>query len=186
MIYFLSPDFLVIVMNKTIHKLLINSFLIALCSISALLANYAMIFRTTAMVISWAAIAISIICIGGILFTAKGWKQREQLMSQAWAGVVLFSLNKWMIPFLLIFLYFIKKLFRNYTFSIPETTANNLSLRKKTVLILPDILLLSISFFIVDLVRNYTVWHEFSLKPLPVIIIGTEILALIFRKKISI
>lgn len=153
------------------RKLLIYSIITILSVSSVFLANYALVFPLTAKFVSGFALLMSLLHLLIALFHPKGWSQKEKNFLGMWVGPLLYSMNKILSPVsILIFLYAQSVLLR--WMKTDETTETNpLSLLDKWKYASSELLWISLCYYILDICREYTVWHEFQFKEFPTLLL---------------
>lgn len=168
------------------RKLLIYSIITTISLVSAFLANYALVFPLTAKVVSGFALLISLSHLLIVLFHPKGWSQKEKNFLGMWVGPLLYSLNKiWSPVSILILLYAQPSLFR-WMKSDEKTAIMATSLSDKWKYVSSELMWITLAYFILDLCREYTVWHEFQFQILPtLLLLGVSINWMIFSIKRS-
>ncbi len=151
------------------YKILIYSAITVTSIAFAYSANYAMVYRITAAILSRLAVVYCVGILAYVLFSDKGWSAKNRCIVMAWAGPLLYSMNKFAVIVIIIY-YILGE--RIYNFMNDEGGAGeNLPPFKleRLLKIAGDIFSLSLAFLLVDITREYTVWKHLVLHPLPLI-----------------
>ncbi len=143
-------------------KILIYSIIVVISCVAAYDANYAMVYRITATLLSWIAVTFSIGYVGYILFTDKGWHKLNKYLLLVWAGPMIYSLNKWMFIPVLIIIYGGEKIAALLANGKQE---NQTGLRSRLAFVLPDFAGVAFTFLLLDSIREYTVWKVVIINP---------------------
>jgi hypothetical protein len=168
------------------YKILIYSTIFILSVVLAYYANYAMVYRITAIVLSRVAIAFSLGYCFYLLFSDKAWLNLNKYLLLIWTGPLIFSLNKWMVIPVLILFYGSEKMSSMLRNESSSNNVNQMKFKDRLLFLMPDIIGVACTFFTVDIVREYTVWKEIIINPLALGAVGFFIilfLALRFKAK---
>lgn len=166
------------------HKLLIYSIITITSIIAVFLANYAMVFPLAAKIVSIFALLISSLQFLLALFHPNGWHQKEKYFLGMWAGPLLFSMNKLMSPVTILVLMYAQPILLRWMNQDEKQKAIPTGFLDKWKYASSELMWISISYFILDVCREYTVWHEFHFQFLPTLfLLGVSINWIIFSKK---
>lgn len=161
-------------------KLLIYSFLIIIAVVLAYFSNYAMVYRVTAMVLSWVAVIIGVAFITYPIFSDKAWLIRDKFLLASWCGPLIYTLNKWVIPLLLVINYLSSTHFTPYS-NVRFSQDKKLPTKyDRFVILFPEITCVVIAFFLVDIAREYSVWKKLVFNFLPAVYSLIAFIILIF------
>ncbi len=140
-------------------KILIYSIFTLLCGVFTYSANYAMIFRITASVVS----LISVFGVIGWCITGIRPRFRKGPDSRIWLTLIsLYSLNRWFIAgTLLTSVLFSKKLK-----PVLQHHSENGEQGKRLPPV-PELVFSGPIFLVMDIVREYSVWHHFEFRLFP-------------------
>lgn len=168
------------------RKILIYSTIVLISIISVFLANYALVFHLTAKIVSSIAILMSLVHLLLTFIHPKGWLKKEKHFLEMWVGPLLFSLHKIISPISILLLLwaqpFLLRWMNMHTKKDPEEVTF-LSKWKKSSL---EVMLITFTFWGLDVLREYTVWHEFQFRIIPTAIVLVLFLNwIIFRKNNS-
>lgn len=154
------------------YKILIYSAIFILSVVLAYYANYAMVYRITAIVLSRVAIAFSLGYCIYLLISDKAWLNLNKYLLLIWTGPLIYSLSKWMVIPVLILIYGGEKISVWLNSDRNSNTVNLKTFKARLLFLMPDIMGVVCNFFIVDIVREYTVWKEIILNPLALGAVG--------------
>ncbi|MFN0189402.1 MAG: hypothetical protein ACKVQV_11945 [Bacteroidia bacterium] len=168
------------------HKLLIYSTLALSCIISVFLANYALVFPLTAKVVSSIAILMSLVHLLMTFIHPNGWLQKEKHFLGMWVGPLLFSMHKIISPISIILLLLAQPYLLRWMKVNRIDNGNNLSFLNKWKKSSVELMWISFTFWGLDILREYTVWHELNFRILPTILVVVLFFNwMIFRKNNS-
>lgn len=145
---------------NTAYKVLIYSILIVSLILFSYLANYAMVFRITAAVVSYLAIA-GVLCWN--LYHLCGKKLQKSKPGLLFAILSLYSLHRWFIVSGIIISFLIDR--RSGSVLPPA----NQTLQRARIL-LPEILISGPVLLGMDVAREYSVWHNWNFQLIPVLL----------------
>jgi hypothetical protein len=166
------------------RKLLIYSIITLISIVSVFLANYAMVFPIAAKVVSGIALLISLSHLLIVLFHPKGWQNKEKNFLGMWVGLLLYSMNKWISPLSMIILMNAQPFLLRWMGEdkITENTPTRFIDKWKNVS--SELLWISVSYYLLDICREYTVWHVINFQLLPTILLAVVLLnRILFLKK---
>jgi|GEM_PF-7111950 len=154
-------------------KILIYSIIILVASIAVFLANYAMVFHVTATIVSLIAVLISLGHLFIALFTEKGWKIKEKHFIGMWSGLLLFSMHQIISSLAILLLLYLQTFLAKKIASDVESKSIVFKPFDKFKMILPEIAWISFAFFLLDTIREFTVWKkwEFQLFPFSIFLL---------------
>ncbi|MBK7964303.1 MAG: hypothetical protein IPK10_02610 [Bacteroidetes bacterium] len=166
------------------RKLLIYSMIMVVAMISIFLANYALVHPITANIVSGFALLISLSHLLIVLFHPKGWVQKEKNFLGMWVGPLLYSLNKIISPFSILMLLFAQPILLRWMNTGEKTESIQTDFSVKWKYASSELMWISITYFMLDLCREYTVWHEFQFQTLPaILLVAVSINWMIFSRK---
>lgn len=169
------------------RKILIYSTIVLISIISVFLANYALVFPLTAKLVSGIAIMMSLVHLLQAFIHPKGWIQKEKHFLGMWVGPLLFSINKIISPFSIILLIWAQPFLLRWMKVDKDEDRNDISFLYKWKRSSFEIMLIAFTFWGLDLLREYTVWHEFQFRVFPTVIVLLLFFNwIIFRKNNSI
>ena len=168
------------------RKILIYSIIVLISIISVFLANYALVFPLTAKIVSSIAILMSLVHLLLPFIHPKGWLQKEKHFLGMWAGPFLFSMHKIISPISIILLIWAQPFLLRWMKMDKEEDRNEISFLNKWKRASFEIMLITSTFWGLDVLREYTVWHEFQFRVLPTALVVMLFLNWkIFRKNNS-
>ena len=137
--------------------------------------NYAMVYHIKAAALSWLAVGGSIASILLHLRQPKGMQGKKWLIT-AFAFIFFYSLH---IVGLVIFilLHRFREKLSEVVYGTKMSEEPPISMERISS-IAPEIILLSLGYLLVDTFREYTVWHTFSLRALPLSSFGLIVVTL--------
>lgn len=145
--------------------------IIALVSIfSVLLANYAMVYHFTAKVVTSMAVLITLASILQVFFHPNGWAQREKHFLSMWMGPLLYSIHKVISPISIFALLFFQTAILRFIRKDLPVEEEALSVGMKWKKTKTELLTIAFTFFVLDVVREYTVWEEISFRWIPAMV----------------
>ncbi|MBK7888286.1 MAG: hypothetical protein IPJ86_13670 [Bacteroidetes bacterium] len=166
------------------YKILIYSTIFILSVVLAYYANYAMVYRITAIVLSRVAIAFSLGYGLYLLFSDKAWLNLNKYLLLIWTGPLIYSLSKWLVIPVLLLIYGGEKISEWLKGEKNSSTLDLKTFRARLLFLMPDIIGVACTFFIVDIVREFTVWKKIVLNPVGLGAVGFFILLfLVLRYK---
>lgn len=168
------------------RKLLIYSIITFISIISVFLANYAMVFPLAAKIVSGFALLISLLHFLLVLFHPNGWLDGDKNFLGMWVGPLLYSMNKLMSPITILILLSAQKVLLRWMNMDKKMKTNPKGWFDKWKLASSELMWISLCYFILDVCREYTIWHDFQFKALPtLLLVGVMINWMIFSKKWS-
>ena len=168
------------------RKILIYSIIVLISIISVFLANYALVFPLTAKIVSSIAILMSLVHLLLPFIHPKGWLQKEKHFLGMWAGPLLFSMHKIISPISIILLLSAQPSLLRWINLDKKEDNEELSLLDKWKKSSFEVLFIAFTFWGLDFLREYTVWHEFQFRILPTALVVMLFLNWkIFRKNNS-
>jgi hypothetical protein len=166
------------------HKLLIYSIITIVSVISVFLANYGLVFPLTAKIVSGFALLMSLSHLLMVLFHPKGWSQKEKNFLGMWVGPLLYSMNKIISPVSILILMFAQPVLLKWMKTDVKAETNSIPFSDKWKFASSELCWISICYFILDICREYTVWHEFKFEAFSTLLLVAIIINwLIFLKK---
>ncbi len=168
------------------RKLLTYSIITLISVVSVFLANYALVYPLTAKIVSGFALLISLSHFLMVLFHPKGWLQKEKNFLGMWVGPLLYSLNKIMSPIAILLLLWAQPVLLRWMNQSEKAHVPQTGFLDKWKQSSSELIWISISYFMLDIFREYTVWHEFQLPTFPtLLLLGVMLNAIFFSKKWS-
>ena len=168
------------------RKILIYSTIALISIISVFLANYALVFHLTAKIVSSIAILISLVHLLLTFIHPKGWLQKEKHFLEMWVRPLLFSLHKIISPISIILLLWAQPFLLRWMNRGSNKVHEEVSILNKWKKSSLEVMLIAFTFWGLDMVREYTVWHEFQFRMLPTVLVLILFLNwIIFRKNNS-
>ncbi len=168
------------------RKILIYSTIVLISIISVFLANYALVFPLTAKTVSSIAILMSLVHLLLTFIHPKGWLQKEKHYLEMWVGPLLFSMHKIISPISIIILLWAQPFLLRWMNVENNDEGKEISFLNKWKKSSFEVLLITFTFWGLDLLREYTVWHEFQFRILPTVLVIMLFLNwIIFRKNNS-
>ena len=153
------------------RKTLIYSIIVLTSIISVFLANYALVFPLTAKIVSSIAILMSLVHLLMTFIHPNGWLQKEKHFLGMWAGPLLFSMHKIISPISIILLIWAQPFLLRWMNVENNDEGKEISFLNKWKRSSFEIMLITFTFWGLDLLREYTVWHEFQFRILPTILV---------------
>ncbi|MBL7923728.1 MAG: hypothetical protein JNL88_05980 [Bacteroidia bacterium] len=150
------------------RKILVFSFLVLLSALLAYLANYAMVHRLKAMVLSGLAIVYSLSCFLRACWSRSGWEKRDRFQVEMFFGPVLYAMHSIGSPVFLLILYLLRNRLANWIQDKERKKFNTPFFR--FIELLPSLLFLSLAFLLTDTIREYGVWHVWTFRLFPSLI----------------
>lgn len=141
------------------HKTLIYITLTPLMALFSYLANYAMVFRITASVVSYLSVFGT---TGWILYQILNKSTTKKTHGLFLIFISLYTLNKFFILAILTLSFLIRYEPRN-------KKPNETNVDARIHMLLPEIILTGVSFLFMDIAREYSVWQEWVFRPQPII-----------------
>ena len=168
------------------RKILTYSIIVLISILSVFLANYALVFPLTAKTVSSIAILMSLVHLLLALIHPKGWPQKEKHFLEMWAGPLLFSMHNIISPISIILLLLAQPYLLRWMMVDRIDNGNDLSFLNKWKKSSVELMWISFTFWGLDILREYTVWHEFNFRILPTILVVVLFFNwMIFRKNNS-
>ena len=168
------------------RKILIYSTIALISIISVFLANYALVFHLTAKIVSSIAILMSLVHLLLTFIHPKGWLQKEKHFLEMWVGPLLFSLHKIISPISILLLLWAQPFLLRWMNKDNQKVHEEVSFLSKWKKSSFEVMLITFTFWGLDLFREYTVWHEFQFRIVPTALLVVLFLNwLIFRKNNS-
>ncbi|MBK9637580.1 MAG: hypothetical protein IPO63_07095 [Bacteroidetes bacterium] len=165
------------------RKLLIYSIIIVVSIISVLLANYALVFPATANIVTSIAILMSLVHLFLTFIHPNGWLEKEKHFLGMWAGPLLFTMHKIISPISIFLLLWSQPFLVRWMRVEKSEDGKELSLLKKWKKSSFEIMLITFTFWGLDMLREFTVWHEFQIRIIPSVLTFMLFLNwMIFRK----
>ena len=169
------------------RKILIYSTIVLISVISVFLANYALVFYLTAKIVSSIAILMSLVHLLMTFIHPKGWLEKEKHFLGMWAGPLLYSMHKIISPISIILLLWTQPFLLRWMNMDNKKDNEVVSFQNKWKKSSFEVMLITFTFWGLDLLREYTVWHEFQFRILPTALVIVLFLNwIIFRKNNSI
>ncbi len=166
------------------RKILIYSTIVLISVISVFLANYALVFHLTAKIVSSIAILMSLVHLLMTFIHPKGWLEKDKHFLGIWAGPLLFSMHKIISPISIVLLIWAQPFLLRWMNVENNEEGKEISFLNKWKMSSFEVMLITFTFWGLDLLREYTVWHEFQFRILPTTIVLLLLLNwIIFRKK---
>jgi hypothetical protein len=168
------------------RKTLIYSIIAIISIISVFLANYAMVFHLTAKIVSSIAILISLVHLLLAFIHPNGWEQKEKYFLGMWIGPLLFSIHQIISPVSIMLLLWSQPSLLKWMKVDNIENGDDLTFFKKWKKSSVEMMWISFTFWGLDLLREYTIWHELNFRVFPTILVVAIFLNwIIFRKKIQ-
>ena len=168
------------------RKILIYSIIVLISVISVFLANYALVFHLTAKIVSSIAILMSLVHLLMTFIHPNGWLQKEKHFLGMWAGPLLFSMHKIISPISIILLIWAQPFLLRWMNVENNDEGKEISFLNKWKKSSFEVMFITFTFWGLDLLREYTVWHEFQFRILPTILFVLLFFnCIVFRKNNS-
>lgn len=162
-------------MKRVAIKMLIYCVLVISVLVLTYYANYAMVYHHKASALSWLAVGGSTAYI--VLHVRQVREvQRNKCIVTAFAFMFFYSLH---IIGLLVFI-LLHRFREKLSIAIygGRSVNEDGGYLERLLSIAPEIILLSLGYWLVDTFREYTVWHSYLLRPLPLVLLGLIVFAL--------
>jgi hypothetical protein len=168
------------------RKILTYSIIVLISILSVFLANYALVFPLTAKTVSSIAILMSLVYLLLALIHPKGWLQKEKHFLEMWTGPLLFSMHKIISPISIILLLWAQPFLLRWMNVDNKKDNEVVSILDKWEKSSFEVLLIALTFWGLDILREYTVWHELNFRILPTVLVVVLFFNwMIFRKNNS-
>jgi hypothetical protein len=150
---------------KTSRKILIYSILTVVLSLISYFSGYGMVFRITAAVVSYLSVGLVLSRILFLIYSKK--QQPVSIVDPIWAYLALYTLSPITIATMGLFIILVNRR------SKKEGAAPVLSVTTpfyRLSALLPEVFFTGLAFLCMDIAREHSVWHEFVVRPLPLLL----------------
>lgn len=166
--------------TKTSRKILTYSILTITLSLISYFSGYGMVFRITAAVVSYLSIGLVLMRILFLIYSKK--QQSLSMLDHLWTFLALYTLSPISIALMELLVILVNRNTKKEGAApvISETTP---FLRLSNLL--PEIFFSGLTILCMDIAREHSVWHEFIIRPLPLILYITALATVVWTVRAS-
>jgi hypothetical protein len=150
---------------KKSRKILIYSILTVALSLISYFSGYGMVFRITAAVVSYLSVGLVLSRILFLIYSKK--QQSVSKVDPIWAYLALYTLSPITIATMGLFVILVNR--RSKKEGAAPVRSGTTPFYRLTAL-LPEVFFTGLTFLCMDIAREHSVWHEFVVRPLPLLL----------------
>jgi hypothetical protein len=151
--------------TKTSRKILIYSILTVALSLISYFSGYGMVFRITAAVVSYLSVGLVLSRILFLIYSKK--QQPVSIVDHLWTFLALYTLSPISIALMELLVILVKRWTKKQG-AAPVLSGTTPMYRLSALL--PEVFFTGLAFLCMDIAREHSVWHEFVVRPLPLLL----------------